>query len=40
MLVIALVGMPLVLAYTALSYWLFRGKVPVGPDAYGEEGHG
>ncbi len=27
MLVIALVGMPLVLAYTAFIYWTFRGKV-------------
>jgi len=27
MLVIALVGMPLVIAYTAAIYWIFRGKV-------------
>jgi cytochrome bd ubiquinol oxidase subunit II len=27
MLVIALVGMPLVIAYTAVIYWIFRGKV-------------
>ncbi len=27
MLVIALVGMPIVLAYTAFIYWKFKGKV-------------
>jgi cytochrome d ubiquinol oxidase subunit II len=26
MLVIALIGMPLVLIYTAFVYWVFRGK--------------
>ncbi|HET7754623.1 MAG TPA: cytochrome d ubiquinol oxidase subunit II [Anaeromyxobacteraceae bacterium] len=35
MLVIALVGMPLVIGYTAFIYTLFRGKVRVGA-AYGE----
>ena len=27
MLVVALIGMPLVAAYTAIVYWTFRGKV-------------
>ena len=27
MLIVALIGMPLVLAYTAVVYWIFRGKV-------------
>ncbi len=27
-------GLPLVLAYTAWSYWIFRGKVKVGPYSY------
>ncbi|BDG10334.1 cytochrome d ubiquinol oxidase subunit II [Anaeromyxobacter paludicola] len=36
MLVIALLGMPLVLAYTAAVYRIFRGKVRPG-HAYGEE---
>jgi cytochrome d ubiquinol oxidase subunit II len=35
MLIIALVGMPLVIAYTAFIYTIFRGKVRVGA-AYGE----
>lgn len=33
MLVIALIGMPLVISYTAVVYWTFRGKVT--EDAYG-----
>jgi len=31
---IALVGMPFVLAYTAIVYWLFRGKVKLGQFSY------
>lgn len=34
MLIIALVGMPLVLAYTAWVHWLFRGKVEVSDEGY------
>jgi cytochrome d ubiquinol oxidase subunit II len=34
MLVMAVIGMPLVLAYTAGVYWLFRGKVQVGDRSY------
>lgn len=34
MLVIALVGMPIVLAYTAFIYWTFRGKVRLGEESY------
>ncbi|MCY3019950.1 MAG: cytochrome d ubiquinol oxidase subunit II [Planctomycetota bacterium] len=34
MLVIAIVGMPFVLAYTAVIYWTFRGKVQVGRLSY------
>jgi len=34
MLVIALVGMPLVLAYTTLVYWVFRGKVRLESQGY------
>ncbi|MGC8763463.1 MAG: cytochrome d ubiquinol oxidase subunit II [Acidobacteriota bacterium] len=34
MLVIALLGVPLVLAYTASIYWVFRGKVKLGPHSY------
>ncbi len=36
MLVIALVGMPLVLAYTVVIYRVFKGKVPVGAGGYDE----
>jgi cytochrome d ubiquinol oxidase subunit II len=39
MLVIALVGMPLVIAYTAFIYTVFKGKVRVGA-AYGEVAEG
>lgn len=31
---IAGLGMPFVLAYTAVIYWTFRGKVKVGPHSY------
>jgi len=34
MLVIALVGMPFVLAYTAIIYWAFRGKVKLDEHSY------
>jgi cytochrome d ubiquinol oxidase subunit II len=31
---IAFLGMPLVLAYTGIVYWVFRGKVKLGPSSY------
>lgn len=34
MLIIASLGMPIVLAYTASIYWIFRGKVKLGPHSY------
>lgn len=34
MLVVALIGMPLVLLYTAGVYYFFRGKTELGPDSY------
>ena len=34
MLVIAVLGLPFVLAYTATIYWVFRGKVQVGKFSY------
>ena len=34
MLVIACIGVPIVLAYTACIYWIFRGKVRVGRASY------
>ncbi len=34
MLVIAAMGVPLVLAYTASIHWVFRGKVKLGPHSY------
>lgn len=33
-LLIAAIGMPFVLAYTAVVYWTFRGKVELGKDSY------
>ena len=33
-LVIVAIGMPLVLSYTALIYWTFRGKVELGENSY------
>ena len=33
-LIIALIGMPFVLLYTAGVYYIFRGKVTVEPDSY------
>jgi cytochrome d ubiquinol oxidase subunit II len=36
MLIVAVIGMPFVLAYTAIIYWVFRGRVAVGSeDGYG-----
>jgi cytochrome d ubiquinol oxidase subunit II len=32
MLIIALIGMPFVLSYTGLIYWIFRGKVTLAAD--------
>jgi cytochrome d ubiquinol oxidase subunit II len=34
MLVVALVGMPIVLAYTAFIYWKFKGKVRLDKASY------
>ena len=34
MLLIAVIGMPFVLAYTAVIYWTFRGKVQLGEHSY------
>ena len=34
MLVIAIIGVPLVLAYTASIYWVFRGKVRLDRSSY------
>jgi cytochrome d ubiquinol oxidase subunit II len=34
MLVIALIGMPLVIAYTIFIYRAFKGKVSITPDSY------
>jgi cytochrome d ubiquinol oxidase subunit II len=34
MLLIALIGMPAVLSYTALVYWTFRGKVRLDEHSY------
>ena len=34
MAIIALIGMPLVLTYTAIIYWVFRGKVELGKFSY------
>ncbi|MDM8005100.1 MAG: cytochrome d ubiquinol oxidase subunit II [Phycisphaerae bacterium] len=34
MLIIAIIGMPFVLAYTGVIYWLFRGKVQLGEHSY------
>lgn len=31
---IALLGMPFVLTYTGIIYWVFRGKVKLGPHSY------
>jgi cytochrome bd ubiquinol oxidase subunit II len=34
MLTIAILGVPIVLAYTASSYWIFRGKVKLERTSY------
>jgi cytochrome d ubiquinol oxidase subunit II len=34
MLVVAIIGIPLVLLYTAGVYYFFRGKTRIGPDSY------
>ena len=34
MLIIAAAGMPFVLAYSAVIYWAFRGKVELGEHSY------
>ncbi len=34
MLIIALLGMPIVIAYTISIYWIFRGKVKLGAHSY------
>jgi len=34
MLIIALIGVPLVLAYTASIYWVFRGKTTLTKSSY------
>ena len=34
MLIIALIGMPFVLAYTVSIYWIFRGKVKLSETSY------
>ena len=34
MLIIALIGMPLVIAYTAYIYWVFKGKVELSDESY------
>jgi cytochrome d ubiquinol oxidase subunit II len=34
MLIIALLGMPIVIAYTISIYWIFRGKVELDPTSY------
>ena len=33
-LIVALLGMPFVVAYTAIIYWVFRGRVAVGEGSY------
>ncbi len=34
MLIIAVVGMPIVIAYTAFVYWVFKGKVELSEESY------
>jgi cytochrome d ubiquinol oxidase subunit II len=33
-LVVAALGIPFVLAYTAAVYWVFRGKVKINPTSF------
>ncbi len=34
MLIVAIIGMPFVVAYTAIIYWVFRGRVAIGGEEY------
>jgi cytochrome d ubiquinol oxidase subunit II len=34
MAIIAMIGMPIVIAYTAFVYWTFRGKAKLGEHSY------
>ncbi|MHB8969810.1 MAG: cytochrome d ubiquinol oxidase subunit II, partial [Pirellulaceae bacterium] len=34
MLIVAIMGMPFVIAYTAIIYWVFRGRVATGSEDY------
>lgn len=34
MLIVALIGMPFVLSYTSIIYWVFRGRVEISDDGY------
>jgi cytochrome d ubiquinol oxidase subunit II len=34
MLIVAILGMPFVISYTAVVYWIFRGKVQLGKFSY------
>ena len=34
MLLVAVIGMPVVLTYTFIVYWTFRGKVKLEPESY------
>jgi len=39
MLIIAIIGMPFVLAYTSVIYWVFRGRVSVGDETTPDTAH-
>jgi cytochrome d ubiquinol oxidase subunit II len=39
MLIIAVIGMPFVLAYTSVIYWVFRGRVSVGDQESPDSSH-
>jgi cytochrome bd-type quinol oxidase subunit 2 len=34
MLIVALIGMPFVIAYTSIIYWVFRHRVTIGEPGY------
>ena len=34
MLTVAMLGLPFVVSYTAVVYWIFRGKVQLGKTSY------
>ncbi len=34
MLIIAVIGIPCVLSYTVIIYWIFRGNVKLDPNSY------